>query len=63
MTIRCAFDGCHKKTEQPSTDGWAYLCKYGPGIKDGSYCPAHADAIECIGNFQRERENDNLENC
>jgi hypothetical protein len=44
--IRCAFDGCHKKTEQPSTDGWAYLCKYGPGIKDGSYCPAHADAIE-----------------
>jgi hypothetical protein len=36
------------KTEQPSTEGWAYLSKYGPGIKDGSYCPAHANAIERV---------------
>ena len=46
--IRCTFHGCNATTEQPFTDGWADLCAWGPGIKDGFYCKAHADALEAM---------------
>jgi hypothetical protein len=48
---RCSFGDhnelqCRATTEQPTVDGWPYLESWGPGIPDGYYCPAHADAIE-----------------
>jgi hypothetical protein len=46
MTTKCTFKGCPKTTEQPFTDGWANLGDWGPGIEDGFYCRAHADALE-----------------
>ena len=55
--IRCAWDGCWRTTAHPDTDGWAYLCSWGPAVKDGYYCKAHADAIEAVemeGGFDEE---------
>jgi hypothetical protein len=46
--IRCTFSGCRAKTWQPYADGWAGLASWGPGIPDGFYCRAHADAIESL---------------
>jgi hypothetical protein len=42
----CTFHGCTRASEQPFTDGWASLGSWGPGIPDGLYCRAHADALE-----------------
>jgi hypothetical protein len=44
----CTFQGCRNTSEQPITDGWAILADWGPGIPDGYYCPAHANAIEKV---------------
>jgi hypothetical protein len=44
--IKCTFAGCQKTSEQPTKDGWAHLLGWGPGIADGYYCQAHADALE-----------------
>jgi hypothetical protein len=46
--LKCTFTGCQKTSEQPTKDGWAYLCSWGPGIEDGYYCKEHADAIEKV---------------
>jgi hypothetical protein len=50
MRIRCAFEGCHKTTDQANglvpPKGWCFLSDWGPGIADGYYCRAHRDAIE-----------------
>ena len=46
--IKCTFNGCHARTFQPYTDGWASLAAWGPGILDGWYCGPHADAIERV---------------
>jgi hypothetical protein len=46
--IRCTWKGCWRTTWQPYTDGWAGLGGWGPGIPDGWYCKAHADAIEAL---------------
>ena len=46
--VRCTFDGCTAKSDQPFTDGWSSLGDWGPGIKDGLYCKAHADALEAM---------------
>jgi hypothetical protein len=48
MTAKCTWEGCPATTERPALDGWTYLSDYGPGIKDGIYCPAHAAAIEAV---------------
>jgi hypothetical protein len=56
---KCAFDGCPARSEQPYTDGWASLSDWGPGIKDGFYCKAHAAALEEMlmdGSFQEIQE-------
>jgi hypothetical protein len=39
---------CRATSEQPFTDGWAAMGGSGwpPGLPDGLYCPAHAEAIE-----------------
>ena len=47
-TIRCAWDGCWRTTAHPYADEWAYLASWGPAVKDGWYCQAHADALETI---------------
>jgi hypothetical protein len=47
--IQCPFfNECHAATDQPTADGWAHLSSWGPGIPDGWYCSAHADAIEQV---------------
>ena len=46
--FRCCGDGCWRTTARPYTDGWSSLSDWGYGIKDGFYCPAHADAIEKV---------------
>jgi hypothetical protein len=59
--IRCTFDGCHRTHRWVISgvlldDGWAYLCDRGPGVKEGYYCPAHADALDAMledGSLQR----------
>ena len=45
---RCTFEGCGKTTARPGADGWAYLSDHGPGVPDGLYCRAHAEAIEAV---------------
>jgi len=46
--IRCTFAGCWRTTWQPYADGWSGLAAWGPGIENGWYCKAHADAIEAL---------------
>jgi hypothetical protein len=46
--VKCTFDGCNATSEQPMADGWAELFRWGPGIKDGLYCKAHADALGAL---------------
>jgi hypothetical protein len=46
--IRCTWDGCWRRSSRPYADDWAYLCSWGPAIKDGFYCKPHADAIEAV---------------
>jgi hypothetical protein len=41
----CTWKGCALITERPALDGWTHLSKWGDGIKDGFYCPAHTAAI------------------
>jgi hypothetical protein len=45
MTTKCTWEGCKGTTERPELDGWTHLSKWGDGIRDGFYCPAHRDAI------------------
>jgi len=47
-SLKCTFDGCNATSEQPYTDGWANLADWRPGVKDGFYCKAHADALEAM---------------
>jgi hypothetical protein len=51
--IKCTFDGCnatHRAVISPFLldDGWAWLEQWGPGIKDGIYCPAHVAALDAM---------------
>jgi hypothetical protein len=45
---RCSWEGCWRTSTQPYTDGWAILMSWGPHVKDGLYCKAHADALEAL---------------
>ena len=44
----CSYKGCNRTTTQPADDGWRHLSVSGWGlaVKDGLYCPIHADALE-----------------
>lgn len=44
---RCAFPGCCSTTRYPGGYLWENLSGL-PGLKDGLYCPAHAEAIEQV---------------
>jgi hypothetical protein len=46
--IRCSWEGCWRTTARPYSDGWGYLGDWGPAVKDGWYCKAHADALEKV---------------
>lgn len=46
--IRCKWEGCWRTTCHPYADGWAYLSDWGPAVKEGFYCQAHADALEAV---------------
>jgi hypothetical protein len=54
MLHRCSFKGCPKTVEYPQTfclppAGWTYFEDWGPGLPEGLYCQAHADAIAQLG--------------
>jgi hypothetical protein len=44
--MKCSFQDCKKTSKTPTSEGWASLVAWGPGIPDGMYCPEHAAAIE-----------------
>lgn len=46
--IQCSFWGCERTTLHPYADGWANLTEWGPSVKNGFYCQAHADALEAV---------------
>jgi hypothetical protein len=46
--VRCSWEGCWRTTAHPFADGWSNLCDWGPPVKDGFYCRAHADASEAV---------------
>lgn len=51
--MKCTYDGCHRTHRRVISailldDGWAYLADWGPGVKEGYYCPAHADALSAM---------------
>jgi hypothetical protein len=46
--IRCCWHDCWRHTAQPWRDGWSHLADWGPAVKDGFYCQAHADALEAV---------------
>jgi hypothetical protein len=48
VMTRCRFEGCHRSTDHPHEGGWSFLCDWGPGVKDGFYCPTHGDALEAL---------------
>jgi hypothetical protein len=56
--ICCSLEGCWRSTTRhPFLDDWTYLASWGPAVKDGYYCQAHADALEAVlleGGFDEE---------
>jgi hypothetical protein len=53
MLHRCAFQGCPRSVEWDEyfalpPEGWSWLGgdDWGPGVPEGMYCKAHADALE-----------------
>jgi hypothetical protein len=53
-------------TEQPIKDGWANLVDQGPGLPDGYYCKAHADALKVeedggLDDFENDDEDEDEE--
>lgn len=45
--MRCSFAGCAAASATPMREGWRVFADWF-GLKDGLYCPAHAEAIEGI---------------
>ena len=48
MSTHCTFEGCHRTSERPIASGWVLLTDWGPGIKNGFYCPQHVAALEAL---------------
>ena len=53
MIHHCTFEGCLKSVEWPAVfflppEGWTWLERWGPGVRDGMYCEPHARALEAL---------------
>jgi hypothetical protein len=53
MIHNCTFEGCLKSVEWPAVfflppEGWTWLERWGPGVRDGMYCEPHAKALEAL---------------
>jgi hypothetical protein len=53
MIHHCTFEGCPKSVEWPAVfwlppEGWTWLERWGPGVRDGMYCEPHAKALEAL---------------